>query len=64
MADTGASLWTVAKWFDRKRIPAEFWAPLVRSAKRRGIKGVSLERLADLHARKPVRRVALVEART
>jgi hypothetical protein len=49
--DLGQSIWAVRKWHSRKRIPAEFWADLVAAAGRRRLKGVTLERLAELHSR-------------
>lgn len=40
----------VRKWKARRSIPAEYWTAVVRSAKRRGIRGVTLKRLAVLCA--------------
>jgi len=50
---------TVASWKARCAIPAREWPGLVKLARERGKHGVTLEKLAELHAAKPrVRRAA------
>ena len=50
--DLGLSGASVRSWKVRQSIPAEKWQGLLSSAQRRGIKGVSLELLADLAGRR------------
>lgn len=38
----------VQKWFERDRIPPEFWKDLIAAAERRGFKGVTLDLLAEI----------------
>jgi hypothetical protein len=61
-ADTGASLFAVRKWHNRKRVPAEWWTAVVTAAEGRGFKNVTLEALASMHAR-PATNEPLCEAR-
>ena len=49
--DIGVSLAAVRKWPQRDRIPSEYWLALVRAAHDRGIRDVTFERLAAMHAR-------------
>jgi hypothetical protein len=44
---------TVAAWKQRDSIPAAYWRDLVRAAHRRGRPELTLDVLADLHARRP-----------
>ena len=43
---------TVSSWKSRNSIPPEAWSSVVAEARRRRIKGVSLDLLADLSARR------------
>ena len=52
--DTGASLFAVRKWHHRGRLPSEWWGALVSAAEARGIKRVTLQALASMHARRPL----------
>ena len=51
-ADIGATAFAVQKWRQRDKIPPGWWQAIVDAAKRRGIKGVTLEKLADIAKRK------------
>lgn len=44
---------TVSSWKTRNSIPPEVWSAVVAEAKRRGIKGVSLDLLARMRAERP-----------
>lgn len=48
--DVGVPKGTVAVWKHRNSVPAERWRLMVDAAVRRGIPGVTLERLADIAA--------------
>jgi len=50
-ADLAEKYVTVSAWGARNSIPADRWMEMVASAKRRGIKGVTFDVLARLHAR-------------
>jgi hypothetical protein len=50
-ADCGAKWMTAHQWRRRDKIPPEYWAALVRSAKRRALP-VTEKLLADMAARK------------
>jgi hypothetical protein len=43
----------VFNWRKRGSIPAPWWVPLVALAERKGRSGVTLETLAEMHAKKP-----------
>jgi hypothetical protein len=49
---TGVTILAVRKWSHRKRIPSEYWFAVVNAAAERGIKGVTLEALAELDAKR------------
>ena len=51
-SDVGASEGAVQKWRLRDKIPASWWQAVVDAARRRQFKGVSLEVLAEIAARK------------
>lgn len=44
---------TVASWKARGTIPAREWPGLVKLARERGTRGVTLQKLAELHPAKP-----------
>ncbi len=50
-ADIGEDVELVRKWRQR-RIPAEYWVPIVEAAEKRGFEGITYERLAQLAAEK------------
>jgi hypothetical protein len=47
----GTSVSTVSTWKARNSIPAERWLALADLARRRGVNGITLETLAELHSR-------------
>ena len=49
-ADLGANSWTVSKWWQRKSIPAEWWAAVLATDKVRTA-GVTAEALTSFAAR-------------
>lgn len=51
-ADVGASEGAVQKWRLRDKIPAGWWQALVDAAVRRNLKGVTLDALAEIAAKK------------
>jgi hypothetical protein len=53
LSGIGVTLPAVRKWPQRGRIPSEYWLALVQSAAERGIDGVTFEKLADIHAKRP-----------
>jgi hypothetical protein len=44
---------TVSNWRARGKIPSEYWADLVELARECDVKGITLETLAAMHARRP-----------
>lgn len=50
--DVGQKRATVKQWKHRKNIPGEYWLPLERAARRRGIENVTLFVLAEIAERK------------
>jgi hypothetical protein len=62
--DIGASVSAIRKWAQRGSIPAEYWTALVGAACGRGIPGVTLEALAEMHARRSAADAFEAEART
>lgn len=62
-AGVPVSNWMVSKWARRGRIGPEYWEALVRFAEARGLRGVTFELLAALHAKSASERPALREAR-
>lgn len=51
-AELGAGVWAVRKWPQRRMIPAEWWAPLLRTETAQK-HGLTAELLADLASREP-----------
>ncbi|MEH6474452.1 MAG: hypothetical protein V7727_02130 [Sneathiella sp.] len=47
-ADLGVKKGTVDLWKHRNKIPAEYWKAVTEAAKRRGIKGVNPDAMAEL----------------
>lgn len=46
--DVGAKVGTANQWRNRDVLPARVWKKTVRAARRRGLRGVTYERLATL----------------
>lgn len=63
LSSTGVTILAVRKWAHRKRIPSEYWFAVVQAAAERGIKGVTLETLAELDAKRLAARDAAEGAR-
>jgi hypothetical protein len=55
---------TASEMKRRGSIPAEYWRELALAAKRRGIRGVDAETLAEIHARPSAKQVGLAEPDT
>lgn len=53
----------VSNWRARGKIPNEMWPELVALADARGVKGITLEALAAMHARRPAEIDDAAEAR-
>lgn len=51
-ADIGEKEGTVRQWRNRDRIPADCWTTIVEAAAKRGIKGVTPTKLAEIAATK------------
>jgi hypothetical protein len=52
LSSIGVTLPAVRKWPQRGRIPSEYWLAIVQAAAERGIKGVTFETLAEMHAKR------------
>lgn len=52
--DLGVEAPVVSNWRSRGRIPGARWTALADIARGRGVNGITLETLADLHAKRPV----------
>jgi hypothetical protein len=50
--DCGQPYGVVHQWYRRNSIPAEHWPVIITAAKRRGLKGISLQQLANLRKSK------------
>lgn len=46
--EIGCNYQTVRSWKNRGHIPPRYWPALIASAEKRGIEGVTLERLAKM----------------
>jgi hypothetical protein len=59
-ADIDESHWTVNKWWQRKRIPQDYWGKIVVAAKRKG-KHLSADDLLAAHTpvKTPARKTAV-----
>lgn len=51
-ADCGVKWMTVYQWRQRNKIPPEYWAALVRAAKRKGFPAITEKLLAEMTAAK------------
>ena len=60
--DVGVSEKLIVSWVDRDRIPAGYWRSLVSAAKRRGLDGVTYDRLARLYEQNLKRKPTTEEA--
>lgn len=57
-ADTGIKMDALYSMRHRNRVEAAHWQPLVTSARKRKLSGVTLELLAGIHAKKPAKKAA------
>jgi len=55
-SDLGLPIKNIYRWRDQDSIPAGWFVPLIGAARRRGIKGVTASRLAELAERRRLER--------
>ena len=53
--DCDSDVEAVYQWQKRGSIPGRYWLHLVNGAEKRGLDGVTLEKLASIHAKKLTR---------